>query len=954
MIMIQSLVRSLALTLAPLSSCQGVEPDERTEAIVETMRGPDRLDVESTRLLREYTTDPRYLTEWVDHVPESDTVPSPRDFLGYVVGTPGHLTPPDRIVAYFRELERTSGRVRVFSMGRSHDGREMVVAAIGEEALLARQAEIAQANARLADPRRTTKAEATELARSVPPTYYVTAGLHSPELGPPEMVMELAYRLVVSEQEHVAEIRANVLTLITPVLEMDGRARTVDWHRRHLQGVTDLEDSPPRSPTFWGDYTFHDNNRDGLQASQPLTRNYNDTYHRFLPTVSLDLHESVPLLYVSTGTGPYNETIDPITVTEWQWLASYDVSQATKLGLEGVWSWGFYTGWYPGYLLWVTNNHNAVGRFYETFGNGHAGTFERDLSRSSYAGDRVDSRQWYRADPMPKKLRWSMRNNTNYMQTGVLAALQLAARNGETLLFNTWQKAFNSLERGRSEAPFAVLVPHAQANRPGLHRLLWLLDEHRIEVHRALADAVVGEVELAAGDYLVRMDQPYRNFARTLFMRQAFPADADHPPYDDVSWCLPLMLGIEAEEIDDRAVLDLDAERVTDTPALPGTVSEGRRWIVRHAGQANLAGLAWGLDVGLRALAREWDGYPAGSLVIEGADRGRLQDLAARLHLDLAAVDSLEGAETLAVDLPRVALFHTWVYTQDSGWARYTLEELGVPYTLIDKDDLRAGGLRERFDVVLVPNTGGMGLDDLIGGVDPKWSPLAWTRTDEFPSHGAIDSSEDITGGMGFVGLEQLSRFVHEGGLLITLGSAGRLAADSGLARGVRSGDPAGTPGSHVTARVLRPEHPVAFGYGELTHVFHGNLPSFTVSERERGRVVLQYGTKTAAEEEADADRKAGVPVEASAKESSQGTDEKPAADPELCLSGLVKDSAALERLPAILDVPVGRGRVLLLTFDALHRYQNHHDFAFVTNALLFHDDFPSTPTEEEMRRRED
>ena len=114
---------------------------------------------------------------------------------------------------------------------------------------------------------------------------------------------------------------------------------------------------------YWGDYTAHDNNRDGLQVSQPLTRNYTETYHEFLPTVSLDLHESVPLLYASMGTGPYNDTIDPITITEWQWLSSYDVSQATKLGLRGVWTWGFYTGWYPGYLLWVTNNHNAVGCF---------------------------------------------------------------------------------------------------------------------------------------------------------------------------------------------------------------------------------------------------------------------------------------------------------------------------------------------------------------------------------------------------------------------------------------------------------------------------------------------------------------------------------------------------------------------------------------------------------------
>ena len=318
---------------------------------IAAQRGPDQVDVESTRRVRQYTTDPSFLTTWVDYVPESETVPSPRDFLGYVVGTPNRLTAPDRINEYFRELAETTDRVAVFSMGRSHGGREMIIAAIADADVLARLDGVKAANHALADPRRTARPEAARIAATTPVTYWLTAGLHSPETGPPEMVMELAYRLAVSEQPHIREIRGNVVTLISPVLEMDGRARMVDWYDRYLTEVTERQDSPPGMAPYWGDYTAHDNNRDGLQVSQPLTRNYTETYHEFLPTVSLDLHESVPLLYTSMGTGPYNDTIDPITVTEWQWLSSYDVSQATKLGLRGVWTWGFYTGWYPGYLL---------------------------------------------------------------------------------------------------------------------------------------------------------------------------------------------------------------------------------------------------------------------------------------------------------------------------------------------------------------------------------------------------------------------------------------------------------------------------------------------------------------------------------------------------------------------------------------------------------------------------
>ena len=192
------------------------------------------------------------------------------------------------------------------------------------------------------------------------------------------------------------------------------------------------------------------------------------------------------------------------------------------------------------------------------------------------------------------------------------------------------------------------------------------------------------------------------------------------------------------------------------------------------------------------------------------------------------------------------------------------------------------------------------------------------------------------------------------GGLLVTLGGAGILAADSGIARDVASSPPGGTPGSHITTKVLRPEHPVAWGYEPVTHVFHGNTTRFDVPDRLRGMVVMQYGTQTTDEAERAADKEAGVESAMPAPTQDEDEDEaKSEPDPPLCLSGVVKDPSALERWPALLDVPVGRGRVLFFTWNPLHRYQNHHDFGFLTNALLFHDDFPGTPTEDEMLERE-
>jgi len=206
---------------------------------------------------------------------------------------------------------------------------------------------------------------------------------------------------------------------------------------------------------------------------------------------------------------------------------------------------------------------------------------------------------------------------------------------------------------------------------------------------------------------------------------------------------------------------------------------------------------------------------------------------------------------------------------------------------------------------------------------------------------------------MGFEGLANLQAFVENGGLLLTIAGAGRLVADGGIAREVSSRPAGGTPGSHVTTKVLRPEHPVTWGYDETCWVFHGNDPGFKVSERHQGMVVMQYGTKTMAEAERDADLEADIPVETPATDLKNTEASGKSKNPPLCLSGLVKDPSVIERKPAILDIPVGKGRVLMYSWNPWHRYQNLHDVPFVTNALLFFNDFPPTPTEQEMRRRE-
>lgn len=901
--------------------------------------GELQLDRIATDSIRDSTTDTDFLTEWVDVLPDHPTVPSPREVLGYTIGTPGELTQVGDIYRYFEALAAASDRVEIFQLGQSFEQRDMLVIAIAEPEHLANLDTYKAYLHELADPRVTDRARAEAVIEQALPIYWMTAGLHSPELGPSEMVMELAYRLAVETRQPFANIRENVITLITPVFDVDGRARQVEWYKRNIKGHTDFYDMPPRSVPFWGRYMYHDNNRDGISITQPITQNYINGVYEWKPTVSLDLHESVPLLYVAGGTGPYNEGVSPITISEWQLLANYEISRLTGLGLEGVWTWGFYTGWYPGYMLWATNNHNGMGRFYETFGNNSADTMERDLSNSRYAGQLVTERTWYRAAPPPKKLTWSMRNNTNYMQTGVIASLEMVSRNGSMFLSNFYQKGVDALEKGVEEAPYAYLIPRQQTDADSANYMIGALGRHAIEIQRAVADAEYGDVSVEEGDLLVKLNQPYGPLAKTLFENQDFPSDVEVPPYDDVSWTFGLVYGAEVTAIDDAAVLEHPAEPFDQSEEfLPlATLPRGGDvWVIANRGQRELGPARFALgDIPVLVAEEEFsaggEDYPAGSLLLnlEEMDREAVERVLAETNLVVERLRRMPSVATHEMDLPRLGVYQSWTSTQNAGWVRYSLDDAGIPYTLFSKDRAREGALLSEFDVILIPHmSAGTSLASIVGGVDPKWSPLPYTTTAETPSHGHILSSEDITGGLGFEGMAAFEEFIREGGTLVTLGSAGVLVTDSGIVRGINKRGPGGinTPGSIMTAKVTDSDSPLVYGYDEITHVFRGNTPIFSVADYDREYSPLQFGVKPY-DDEADEAEEAAAPED--------DEDESQPNPPLVISGGIVQGSTLIDGQPAIVSKALDAGHVVLFSWNPMHRHVNLHDHAFVYNAIL-------------------
>ena len=350
------------------------------------------VDADYSAKIAQYTTDPSFNTPLTDYLPASATVPTPQAVLGDIAGAPDRLPYAADAHRYFRLLAQATPRVRVVTIGHSEEGREMIAVAIADEKLLddldANRARLAQ----LADPRTLglDDAKAEALIAQTTPVYYITGTMHSTETGAPTSLMELAYRLAVDEAPYIRRIRSQLITLITPVVEVDGRERMVDLYRWHKANP---DKQYPRL-LYWGHYVAHDNNRDAMALTLNLSRDVLGTYLGWHAQVLHDLHESVPFLYDNTvGDGPYNAWIDPILTSEWQQLGWNNVEQMTRLGMPGVYTHGGFDTWSPGYMMFMAAMHNGISRLYETYGNDGADTLQRILQPHEYA------RTWYRPNP---------------------------------------------------------------------------------------------------------------------------------------------------------------------------------------------------------------------------------------------------------------------------------------------------------------------------------------------------------------------------------------------------------------------------------------------------------------------------------------------------------------------------------------------------------------------------
>ena len=949
------------------------------------------VDEEYTALIREATTEAFFSTPLVDHLPFSETVPTPLDHLGHISGAPDILSYPEEVHAYMRALAAASPRVEVFTIGESEEGREMILVVVGsEESIAGLEANKAALRA-LADPRITTPEAAEEIIASAKPVYWSAGAIHAPETGSPEMFMELAYRLAVGESDFIRQIRDGVIYMMTPIIEVDGRAKVVDLHMGKRK---DPDANLPTRPLYWGKYVAHDNNRDNIGQALELSQAVTRTYLDFRPTVFHDHHESASHLYTSTGRGPYNAWLDPIVINEWNRLAYKEVQDMTAFGVPGVYTHDFYDGWGANYMMWVAHMRNSIGRFYETQGAGDAST---RIIRSNV------QRQWHRPSTPLKEVVWGIRNNVNLQQSAVLIAMHEVASNGDEFLRNFYKKSQRSVAKAHNEGPAAYVLP-ADDPRPGQQaRLLQLMEDHAFEVHKADDEIELGETVFPEGSYVVRMDQPFSRGADMLLDKQYYNPD-DPRPYDDVGWTVGPLFNAQTVRVDDTAILDAEMTLIASSEVAGGV--EGRRggtYLVNYNADNTLATFRFAHD-DLVIHAAEADftdddrSFNAGTFVIREEDNPEV-DLGAILDLAGAAYgftahrtrSELEVA-THQTRVPRVAVMHTWTNTQDEGWLRFGLDEHGIPFDYISVHEVRDNPeLARDYDVIVMGQQRGdaMGIVRGLQGDDP----IPWKATEITPNIGRQASTDDMRGGLGLEGVLHLKNFVEAGGVFVTMARASNLPIHFGLADGVSVRPTPGmwARGGVFATRVTDEASPIGYGYDDLGVAFN-TAPVFRVGGGGGGFGGFSGGGGAGAQSRGPGDTTArrtgrGGPDEddviqgrardlgAAGVEAFREAEEEEdtpgggfsfgantdhirivmrfaAQTDDLLISGGLKNGQALANAPAVVDVPVGDGHVVMFSFNPFWRGHTHGSYALLFNTLMHHDAL-STTTEEMVAEEE-
>lgn len=840
--------------------------------------------------------------------PAHAQAPTPQSILGHTPGDDFYLANYEEAVSYFHTLASHTDRMRMFTVGKTTQGRDIEVGVISAPENLARLDEYKTDSKRLARALDLNNDQAHTLARNSKVIVHIDGGLHSSEVAGGQHSIALAYKLVSAQNDpEIDAILHNVILVLWPTLNPDGQDMVVSWYRKNLG--TQYEVAP--LPALYQEYVGHDNNRDGFMLNMKEEQVVARTEMDWSPAIFYCQHQTAPFparIWIPPFADPISGNISPYVRS---WLNVVGTNMTAYLdqhNMPGAISESRFDNWYAGFTDWAGVFRNEISFFTET------------------ALYRYATPRFYTADEFPKNyadLRalsmyttpwqggwWHLKEAVDYMVAGSMSVLDLAAKNRETLLYNQYQAARDNSHR--TEPPFAYVIPDKQADVPEAGLLAQKLHDNGLDVYQSQPGFQANGITYPAGSWVIPMDQPFSPMAKELLERQVYPAGAtgdtasgSHLPYDITGWTLPLQMGVAVDSVSDPITPEQLAKLTkVDKITFPAahTGGQGDVFLLSHKPNQSFqlvnAALSKGASVAVaNDVVQTPEGSERGAFVLSGLKRGDIDALATQFNVDATATRNAPE-DTTPLKAARIGLYRPWQPSIDEGWTRWILESYHFPFKNIYNAEIRSSGLRSRYDVIILPDLTGAQLTE---GFHPGVVPGQYA------------------GGIEKAGVDNLRAFVEEGGTLIAFNQAAAAVIPllSLPVRNVLQGLPNDKfycAGALLRIETQHPELPINFGVPSSPVVMFERGPAFATLPGFKGAILARYP-------------KQDDPLE----------------------SGMIIHSDALHDQIAALEVSFGRGRVFLYGFKPQHRGQAHGTYRYLFNALYQFPDPPmpfSMPTE--------
>ncbi|MFC5864699.1 M14 family zinc carboxypeptidase [Acidicapsa dinghuensis] len=836
----------------------------------------------------------------------SAQVPTPISVLGHNPGDDYYLANYEEEIQYFHALAAHSDRIKMFTVGKTTEGRDIEIAVISSPENLAKLDEYKADTKRLSTAQGLNDASAKALAQQAKVIVHIDGGLHSSEVAGPQHSMVLAYKLLSAQGDpEIDRILSNEILLLYPTLNPDGQDMVVSWYRKNLG--TRFEVSP--MPWLFQDYVGHDNNRDGYMLNMKESQVVTKTELEYSPAIFYCQHQTAPFparIWIPPFSDPISSNISQYVRSWFNVIGTDMTAYLNEHQMPGAISESQFDNWYPGFVDYAGSFRNEISFFTETALYRYA--TPRFYTVDEFPKDRQDLKALTMYTTPWQGGWWRLKDAVDYMVAGSMSVLDTAARYKETLLYNQYQAARDNIQHYQQSPPFAYVIPSVQRDVPEAAQLANIMLENGLTINETTAGFTANGREYPTGSWVILMNQPYSSLAQELFEIQRYPAAMDTGatkavdlPYDVTGWTLPLQMGVQVDAVSDPITpAQLSAlKQVTqiDSPAakVDGT---GTEFVLSHEANASFRVvnevLANGGSVAFdNDEVKTPEGTETGALVVSGISRSTVTDLTSKYGASALALDKAPAHQT-AIHKARVGLYRPWNASIDEGWTRWILEQYGYKPISLYNADMRSGGLKDRVDVLILPD---MSARQLVNGFNTGIVP------------------GEYAGGLNEEGLANVRDFVRQGGTLVAFNQTAATLIPllslpvKNVLEGVKS-DKFFCSGALLRVDLESPERPATLGLpGEPTVMFE-NGPAFETQSGFKGAVLARYPKDT-------------NPLE----------------------SGLLLHPEAIEGKIAALEVPYGKGHIFLYGFKPQWRAQSHGTYKFFFN-LLYKYEQPPYPAE--------